>query len=306
VGEFSDNDLGNIGARCFERFAPFNLTLAAKCLTPGDEYSQAPARGVGTQPSRMLFLVGDSHASMYVPMFGAALEGESMYFAYAAVGNGAGFHVDWPDPPPCGDTNNVENCERITSRALEAESAAWAAGVRAILDGVLRPGDVVAVSTTETKFPHTYYVSAQRALLAEVARNMSARGATLLLVADPPNIKDRGRRCVTPETFGDCVTPRSQAAWYTLEKANPQENGWQLHEEIDQMLASLAAEHSAVEYLDSAWVWDKMCDAQTDTCGPAVPGTTTVAWLDMQHLSTAGALYLGPFLNCWLHEKGLL
>ena len=73
------------------------------------------------------------------------------------------------------------------------------------------------------------------------------------------------------------------------------------------MYAALAAQHPAtIHYLPSDWVWSKLCDAATDTCGPAVPGTRTVAWLDRGHISTAGAVYLAPFFNCWLAERGLL
>ena len=91
---------------------------------------------------------------------------------------------------------------------------------------------------------------------------------------------------------------------YQLNWGNPREDGWALHEAVDEMLTSVAADNSAVIHLPSSWVWDKLCD--TNTCGPAVPGTTTVAWVDMQHLSTTGSLYLGPFLHCWLSENGVL
>ena len=298
VREFYDLDLMVFGSRCFDRYMPFDLTLAAKCLTPGDEYSLAPARG-GAHPDRVLFLVGDSHAAMLLPAFASALKGEPLSVALASVGNGAGFQGAFPNPAPaeCG-----EDCDRITERATESGSNTWVTAVRAILDDQVQAGDIVAVVTAEPKFPHVDYISAQQALLAEMATSLSAKGATLLLVADTPNIKAPGRRCIFADSFDECIMPRSTAAWYQLN--TPREDGLELHVAVNEMLASLAAEHSAVEHIDSAWVWDKMCDAQT--CGPAVPGTRTVAWLDLQHLSTAGALYLGPFLNCWLHEKGLL
>ena len=56
--------------------------------------------------------------------------------------------------------------------------------------------------------------------------------------------------------------------------------------------------------LPPSWMYDKLC---TDTtCGAEVPGTHTIAFVDQNHLSTAGSLYLGPFLNCFLHDSGLL
>jgi hypothetical protein len=44
----------------------------------------------------------------------------------------------------------------------------------------------------------------------------------------------------------------------------------------------------------------------TGMCGPTVPGTSTVAYFDSHHLSTAGALYLAPLLNCKLRDLGII
>ena len=52
--------------------------------------------------------------------------------------------------------------------------------------------------------------------------------------------------------------------------------------------------------------WTGLCDPMSNTCGPYIPGTTTLAWFDARHLSTAGSLYLGSFVHCWLGEQGLL
>ena len=100
-------------------------------------------------------------------------------------------------------------------------------------------------------------------------------------------------------------TPHSHS--HSHSSSHPFPSPRQAHEEVDVTYASIAADFpTTVRYLTSEWVWSKLCDAQTDTCGPAVPGTRTVAWLDRGHLSTAGALYLAPFFNCWLDEQGLL
>ena len=79
----------------------------------------------------------------------------------------------------------------------------------------------------------------------------------------------------------------------------------QLHQAVDAMHAQVAAEYpSSVKYLPVSWFYDKLCTATT--CGATVPGTDTVAYLDTNHLSTAGSLYLAPFLNCYLASEGLL
>ena len=53
-----------------------------------------------------------------------------------------------------------------------------------------------------------------------------------------------------------------------------------------------------------SWFYDRLCTASS--CGVNVPGTSTAAYLDQNHLSTAGSLYLAPFMNCFLSDQGLL
>ena len=79
-----------------------------------------------------------------------------------------------------------------------------------------------------------------------------------------------------------------------------------LHQAADAMHAALAAESTSTHYIDATWMHDKLCDAN-GKCGPTVPGSTsTYAWLDTNHLSTAGSLYLAPFFNCFLQAAGML
>ena len=73
---------------------------------------------------------------------------------------------------------------------------------------------------------------------------------------------------------------------------------------VDAAFASLGRELPNVHYIDTAWVFDKLCDGIT--CGPNVPGDESVAFFDDAHLSNAGSLYLGSFLNCWLRENAIL
>ena len=71
------------------------------------------------------------------------------------------------------------------------------------------------------------------------------------------------------------------------------------------MAGGVAAEYpSTAVYLPPSWLYDKLCSATT--CGAVVPGTNTVSYYDQNHLSTAGSLFLAPFLNCYLRQMGLV
>ena len=85
-----------------------------RCLTPGDPYSLAPPRAISNgemsngeisngemsngdalenadqrAPSNVLFLLGDSHATMYMPMLASALVDERLSLVFATMGSGA-------------------------------------------------------------------------------------------------------------------------------------------------------------------------------------------------------------------------
>ncbi len=92
---------------------------------------------------------------------------------------------------------------------------------------------------------------------------------------------------------------RTSAVWYD----------WTLHLQTDAAYTSLVGESamSNVHYVSSTWTYARLCDANTNTCGASVPGVPqTIAWYDRHHLSTAGSLYLAPFLHCFLTDRGLL
>lgn len=119
-----------------------------------------------------------------------------------------------------------------------------------------------------------------------------------------------GRNCLTPATFGNCATPRARAwrlGWDALPETDPSiVYAWDLHATIESRMAALDAQLPAVRYISSAWMFDRICDAASGTCGPNAPGTDTVIYYGDHHLSTAGSMYLAPFLNCELASFGLV
>lgn len=314
---------GYVGAECWTGpgdSASDGFEESASCLTPGHALSHAPTRG-GDAPSRVLFLVGDSHAMHLVSSFGSALAGENLSFAYTARKAAGGWTADWPDPPPdeteC-EANNARACIKTTENHYDSQSPGWGAVINATLEAQLQPGDVLALSHGEYKLPHSTYIEAQAAFLRRAASMVRRKNATLLLLADVPFLRRKGSKCLTPETFADCETPRDDAAWFPgqehmrawhqnaeLDEAELAK-GRALHAAADAMHAQVAAEFgpTTVRYLPPSWWRDRMCT--TDACGAMVPGTQTALYYDTNHLTPAGSLYLGPFLNCYLRETGLL
>ena len=126
-----------------------------------------------------------------------------------------------------------------------------------------------------------------------------------------PYLRGRGKHCVQPEMLANCATNSSESVWYycTARRAArgtcTKTDARSLHFALDAMYAQLASDFGGtVTYLPPSWMYDKLCTETT--CGAEVPGTHTIAFVDQNHLSTAGSLYLGPFLNCFLHDSGLL
>ena len=55
-------------------------------------------------------------------------------------------------------------------------------------------------------------MDAQKGFLRSIGALVSEKGATLLLVADTPYLKGKGRDCLTDFTL--CATPLEEAVWY--------------------------------------------------------------------------------------------
>ena len=179
---------------CFQKPDPVfdvhtsNVTVG--CFTPGHPYSLAPSRGEGN-PSRVLFLTGDSRSGALVPGFASALAGEDMSFAFAAVGGGGGFFDLWPQDAPV----NCSVCEKLNDKREWTNASTWSRNARVAIVRQLQSGDVLAVMNTDYKFPASEYIDAQRAFLAQLADEVAGKGGTLLLVGDTPTLPLTAERC---------------------------------------------------------------------------------------------------------------
>jgi len=313
ASEFSANwNFGVYGSECWT----LDGAIAARCLTPGDTLSHAPARGAwtgaGYAPTRVMHLIGDSHAIHLVAGLGAATRGH-LSLAYAATLEGAGFNPTWPD---LGSSYNCQvdptwTCGYFRRRHLRYGGPAWVAAVRAALETNVQAGDVVTIVNSWLRMPTIEAVDAYMTFLGEVHTTVASRGATLLLIGETPRLLANGRDCVQPASYAACATPRTQAfrLGWSVHPANHPSNlySWSLHAAIEQRMQSFTAQRpSTARYVTSAWMFDRLCDAATGMCGPTAPGTTTVVYVDDHHLSTSGSMYLAPFFNCKLRELGLI
>lgn len=312
VDEFFDWTNGVWGSRCWT----LDGGVASHCLTPGDALSQAPARGSplpggGHAPTRVMFLVGDSHALHLVAGLGAAIAGEYS-LAYSSTLEGAGFNPVWPnvgaDYACQVDPSWV--CRYWARRHVRYGGPAWVDAVRATLASQLRAGDVLTIVNAWLRMVTIEYVDAYMAFVAELCDMAAQRGATVLLIGDLPRILRDGRECTHPTDFGDCATPRERA-WRLGWPVHPADHptvtyAWSLHATLEARFEAFAQQTPNALYITSQWMFDQLCDPHTGLCGPTVPGTETVAYFDSHHLSTAGSMYLAPLLNCKLRDLGLL
>ena len=178
---------------------------------------------------------------------------------------------------------NARVTDALGSSWVLDDCDAWVSRVAAFLDEVLRPGDVVATTTANWKYDVADDVDYD--FVAELSARVHARGATFLVLGDVPLLYGTfGVNCASPETRRDC--------------------------DLDQGLARPAKQDDA----ETAWTalrtakffrtFDLFCDA--GTCGAYAPGTDVLAVVDYGHLSTAGSLYVAPFLSCFLEAEGLV
>eukprot|EP00419_Tripos_fusus_P079345 CAMPEP_0172935916 /NCGR_PEP_ID=MMETSP1075-20121228/221754_1 /TAXON_ID=2916 /ORGANISM="Ceratium fusus, Strain PA161109" /LENGTH=623 /DNA_ID=CAMNT_0013797279 /DNA_START=1273 /DNA_END=3145 /DNA_ORIENTATION=+ len=238
----------------------------AKCLTPD--------RGRDGN-GRAMFLIGDSHATMYVTALREAI-GDAYSLSFTTRNNSECFRLNTTYPNYCA----------------------------AVLNGVsknLRSGDVLALTFATWQFsPYKLHkvrigslnnIREYTLVLESWHRLVLARNATMILLGDQTPLTKPGLQCVSTSFNQDAVGACSRTVeWSDL-------YGGHLR---DQM-----------HLLERAWPTVHFFDPRAlfctkQACGAMVPGTRTLATGDLDHLTIEGSYYLWPFLCSFLHKKGLL
>merc|ERR1711998_101819 len=117
-------------------------------------------------------------------------------------------------------------------------------------------------------------------------------GARLVIVGDVASLPEDPRHCL-PSTF----SPHAADACKFRARSG---------DGVDDMAYKALAAASA--HVDFFPTYDLLCDPSQpgDACGALIPGTSTFAYSDKHHLTSAGAFYLWPHLCHFFRTHGLL
>lgn len=253
-----------------------------------DEWARACLEG--PQPADgtpRLFLLGDSHAGALATALLSGLKRRMSVRYAASIG---GFDTYLPNGSYAAGARYITSGDAGITYYLGKRAytkAAWAALGRA-----LRAGDVVASVTAELRFALGGTERQHVLFLRELQRLVASRNASLLLFGDVLELRWQGRLCATrPEMATWCATPTS----YKDQAA--------IHARVMAALTQLAADGPSTHVFD---LRPLLCHG--DVCGAFLPGTSRniAGFVDHHHISSAGALYLAPFINCFMESKGLL
>jgi hypothetical protein len=273
-----------------------DLLFAQTCFFNADAYQQSgkdydwahrtvtecltPQRS-GTYPQRTIFLIGDSHAGALAPGLMAAFDGAASV-VWAAIGGGCGYAFS------STITNHFEQDEEHTSERISM-CRAFNKAIDDVFASQLQPCDIVVVQHWYKK----HYADGEEDMdvmprYEALQAVVKSKGAKLVLLGDVPYLPSLGEFC---------VGPRARACQFEWPGSDQD-----LHKD-DGAYNRLAADDSTF-YMP---VYQNFCDTSAQqVCNAQVPGTTTLAFFDEQHLTTAGAVYLWPFLCSFFADAGLL
>ena len=247
------------------------------CLTPA-----RPPNG-----QRAVFILGDSHARAIAPAVQAAFDGLAQV-SYVSFSFMCGYVSE---EYIHGDASNIDGGERMRHACsiLNAQ-------VDETLNSQLRGCDIVVLHQHSYRLNDGKLQGPERKVASVVARYrhlqamVRAKGAQLVLLGDTLQLPEEGWRCAANAAMARSCELTTGQAHAQLERER-------------SVYTDLARDDPGTHYfaLD-----ELMCDAGSGTCGAFVPGTSTLAYSDKDHLTIAGALYLWPFICAFLTDNGLL
>lgn len=246
------------------------------CLTPIRQVSLPNA----------VFLVGDSHASSYVPTVASAFKNRAEV-VFATVGNMCGFNsMEFINSTI--RTRSQPTRDFLAVRCSEVMAAYWRA-----LRARVRPGDSVLTITAAYKYPRAEsFFNFDIAFLREVRSFTESRSAFFIILGDTLWVGPRGDVCARGySATSNCFFARSE-----FSDNNPINSG------ADLALEAFANERPASARFFQAY--DLFCSLRSGMCGYTVPGTSTVAIFDHDHWTFEAALYVAPFFACFLDSLG--
>jgi len=236
------------------------------CLKPGEDARQDSSTG------RVVFLVGDSHAGALFPAFEKAVQGKMSLLFSAAPG--------WSFRSACD------------KRFAELEQNVQA-------------GDVVVVASIEYAVRsvdgHQPFWTTEMAFWRNALIPMlTARGAKLVFVGDTYAIRTTSRMCATPRRAAHfCSYSESELGFgWGYRLAHP---GSITKRELLSRVKDFARAYEGTFHIFDQTLDLFMVNGHGSNL---VPGTSTNAYYDEDHLNTDGALYLAPYICAAFDEWG--
>ena len=218
--------------------------------------------------ARTAYLIGDSHAGSHAAGLAASLQAYGIELRHAFAGYGCSF---------ASDAFNEKLLDPVGSGWAYGKCTEWVAAVRSALVEFAAPDDLIFTTTAAWKYDVVGNVD------VEFVESI-ATIAPLVVLGDAPLLRGIfGVNCASPETRPSCLTNEKDTI----------PDGALLAEET---WAARGVPHISVREL---FCLNGLCDAY-------IPGTDILGLVDYGHLTTAGSLYLAPFLSCALEGLGLV
>jgi len=268
-------------AKMFER--------VSTCLTP---------QRSGPSPQRAVYLIGDSHANSLSEGLMASLDGAASV-VWAAMGAGCGWvsaRVRQAEyqcrEDDCSDSDGAQNCE------------AYNEAIVAVFEQVLQPCDTVVLHNARGKYGGTdddpwlgdwwETYDDQAAHVRTLQAIVTSKGASLVLVGDGIELPSEPSYCIptpfAPDAMSQCTLEYNDANDF---------DEYELYREL--------AGQESTYFMELAPLMCTPIDGgPRQRCDATVPGTDTISYHDTGHLSSAGSLYLWPFLCDFFASHGLL
>jgi hypothetical protein len=283
-------DVVNMGGdkRSSERLSRADAEAITKCLTPD--------RSSPDLPAPTLFLLGDSHSAGILPGLALAVRGRYQIrvfrtdivgvFPHRFNATGTGIAGEWKQPAPDAPLHRFIDYYNQMLRTLKT---------------VVMPGDLVVVmqqagnwrpgigAIARTSMGEIYDMDAtamellERDLLQDV---VEPRGAKLVVLGDWPFFM----------SGGDGNLP--------IGAPHLQEATVYLQAEMQKSIEPMVANNPNVTYLSLMPLFCRPGTVLSNdatllphgTCSWAIPGTNFNAYHNAQHISTAGAIYMWPYM----------
>jgi len=155
------------------------------------------------------------------------------------------------------------------------------------LEKNVKPGDIVAKVTAGYLYDDCR-IGYDIDFIETLVDFVNKRSASLLILADAPKLPRFGLDCSTPATTALCERNRSEAMSTTRLKRI-------------KFFTDFARERRNTYYFSAAELF-----CTNKLCGAYIPGTSVLAYKDLDHWTTEASLYVAPFLHCFMESKNLI